>query len=219
MQTAVASPLAIPSDEVLVFGSEETLETCGSVLRRNYRVLKTTDVTMALLALQRTGLSLSLLIADLDSSVDAPRVCEAAITRSPIPTTVLVTASRPEAVPAVLPVCDGVLLKPFAPNLLSARVGRLRLRRSMVARTQSRMMLETFALQHAKADHLSERSEMVRKGTNIEWPNSVCPHCGHHGVTSFDYVSHRRAWYACLQCKKTWLGRRQERLERPQECD
>jgi response regulator RpfG family c-di-GMP phosphodiesterase len=210
MQREVASPLSISSDEVLVFGSEESLETIGSVLRRNYRVLKTTDATVALLALRRTDPALSLLIADLDSSMDAPRVCEAATTMIPIPATVLVTTSAPEVVPAVLPVCDGVLLKPFAPNLLSARVARLIRNRSLALRTQSRVVLEKLALQRAKTDHLLERAEMVRNGTNIEWPNSLCPQCGHCGVTSFDYASRRRAWYACQLCKKVWLGKRQE---------
>ena len=210
MERPVASVLRMSTDEVLVFGSPETLETCGSILQQNYRVLKTTDAAVALLALTRTQPSLSLLVADLDSTVDSRLVCEAATTRRPIPASVLVTTSAPEAVPAVLSVCDGVLLKPFAPNLLSGRVGRLLRARSSALRTQSAVVLETLAVRRGKAEHLLQRGELARQGTNVEWPNSACPHCKHQGVTSFDFISHRRAWYACAECKKVWIGRRQE---------
>jgi hypothetical protein len=45
---------------------------------------------------------------------------------------------------------------------------------------------------------------------NKQWPNSACPYCNHRGVTNFDFISHRRSWYACPECKKVWIGKRQE---------
>jgi transposase-like protein len=96
-----------------------------------------------------------------------------------------------------------VLLKPFAPNLLFARIGRL-------VRARSEMLLTRARQSHLKTAHLSERSEALLAGTNRVWPNTHCPYCSHHGVTSFEFCSHRRAWYACLQCKKVWIAKRQE---------
>jgi CheY-like chemotaxis protein len=47
-------------------------------------------------------------------------------------------------------------------------------------------------------------------GTNRVWPDVPCPTCGTRGVTSFDFSSYRRMWYACLSCDATWLGPRKE---------
>ena len=201
------SSLPVPRDEVLVFGSSPLIETCGAALAAQYRLATSSSADAALIALTRQ--SPSLLIADLDTSGDGPRVCEAAKANTHAPA-VLVTTDVPDKVPTVLTVCDGVLLKPFAPNLLSARVGRLLRARASALRMRSGLVLEKLALQRAKSHHLLERGELARHGTNVEWPNSACPHCHHRGVTSFDFISHRRAWYACLECRKVWIGRRQE---------
>jgi response regulator RpfG family c-di-GMP phosphodiesterase len=203
----VSSSLPLSPDEVLVFGSSAIIEICGSVLRPNYRLATSSSADGALAALARHAPSV--LIADLDFSNEGPRVCEAAKAQTPTPA-VLVTTDAPEQVPRVLTVCDGVLLKPFAPNLLSARVGRLLRARAAALRSQSGLVLEKVAVQPAKSDHLLERRELARQGTNMEWPNSVCPHCQHRGVTSFDFISHRRAWYACPECRRAWIGQRQE---------
>jgi CheY-like chemotaxis protein len=203
----MASSLPVPPDQVLVFGSSPLIQTCGAVLGANYRLVTSTSADAALTALERQ--TPSLLIADLDSSGDGPRVCEAAKAK-PHPPAVLVTTDAPENIPPVLTVCDAVLLKPFAPNLLSARVGRLLRARASALRTRSELVLVNLALQRAKSDHLLERRELARHGTNVEWPNSICPHCTHRGVTSFDFISHRRAWFACPACRKVWIGRRQE---------
>ena len=201
------SSLPVPRDEVLVFGSSPLIETCGVALGEHYRLATSSSAEAALTALARQAPSL--LIADLDSSSEGPRVCRAAKAK-PYPPAVLVTTDAPENVPPVLTVCDGVLLKPFAPNLLSARVGRLLRARASALRVQSVVVMDNFALQRAKSDHLLQRRELARQGTNVDWPNSVCPHCKHKGVTSFDFISHRRAWYACPECRKVWIGRRQE---------
>src|SRR6185295_6714093 len=99
------------------------------------------------------------------------------------PSTVLVTTSDVSQVPEAIEAgCDGVLLKPFAPNLLHARIGRL-----LRGRTSE-------VLLHGQVHHAPGSS-----GTNRLWPNTACPNSNHEGVTSFEFSSHRRSWYACLQ--------------------
>jgi DNA-binding response OmpR family regulator len=123
---------------------------------------------------------------------------------SPQPSTVLVTTTRAERVPdALVAGCDGVLLKPFAPNLLFARVGRMLRAQSVALRLRAHQQL-------AKSAHLTERTSLLTAGTNQVWPSTHCPYCQHDGVTSFDHASHRRDWYACLFCKKVWMAKRQE---------
>jgi len=131
------------------------------------------------------------------------------------PAAVLVTTSHVERVPdAIAAGCDSVLLKPFAPNLLHARIGRLLRDRSaaILARNHREQSSALRSRAHdaiAKSQHLVGRSAAFA-GTNRTWPNSHCPYCDHEGVTSFEYASHRRAWYACLSCRKVWLAKRQE---------
>ena len=99
--------------------------------------------------------------------------------------------------------CVSVLLKPFASNLLFARIGRLLRERSATLRDRSARVAD-------KTRHLLDRSNLLIQGTNRVWPTTHCAYCSHSGVTSFEFASHRRAWYACLQCKKVCLGKRQE---------
>jgi len=108
-------------------------------------------------------------------------------------TSVLVLTNTPERVPAALKAgCHGVLLKPFAPNLAAARLGRL-----------VRETLLTPAARRAAA-------VLLQHGTNRTWPDTACPSCGHMGAISFEFSSYRRMWYACLACDGVWLGPRQE---------
>ena len=108
-------------------------------------------------------------------------------------TSVLVFTEAPERVPMALKAgCDGVLLKPFAPNLVAARLGRI-----------VRETLLTPAARRAAA-------VLLQHGTNRTWPETPCPTCGHPGAVSFEFSSYRRMWYACLQCESVWLGPRQE---------
>jgi DNA-binding response OmpR family regulator len=96
------------------------------------------------------------------------------------PPAVLALTSTPERVPDALAAgCDGVLVKPFAPNLLFVRIGLL-LKQRAAAR--------------------------VPAGTNIARHTITCPACGRGGVVRFDVVSRDRAWYACVPCRKTWIG-------------
>ena len=132
---------------------------------------------------------------------DGIEVCRAAKSLENAPA-VLITTADVERVPEAIEAgCDSVLLKPFAPNLLAARLSRL-------ARDRSQMLRMRSVENVARAEHLRERSARLMNGTNRFWPNTYCPHCAHVGVTSFDYVSYRRAWYACLACKQVWIAAR-----------
>ena len=118
------------------------------------------------------------------------------------PATVLVMTRDPERVPSALAAgCDGVLLKPFAPNLLHARIGRLLRARALELHLRAQRQV-------AKSAHLLERSGLFAAGTNQVWSTTHCPYCQHVGVTSFDHASHRRAWYACMACQKVWIAKR-----------
>jgi DNA-binding response OmpR family regulator len=97
--------------------------------------------------------------------------------------------------------CDGILLKPFAANLLYARIGRL-------LRTRAEQ-LQFRACRGDGASDVSPRLEALAT-TNRTWQDTACPSCRNGGAVSFEFSSHRRAWYACLWCKKVWLGKRQE---------
>ena len=131
---------------------------------------------------------------------DGVSVCRQSKVWGGDPPSVLATTSVPERVPeALMAGCDGVLLKPFAPNLLFTRIGRL-------LRLRSKALTERAMWQRVRAVHRVEPPEQAASGTNIVWPNRDCPSCGHRGVVSFDAASYRRMWYACLSCRKVWLG-------------
>jgi DNA-binding response OmpR family regulator len=194
------SPLA-PAEILFVDASDNVAPYLGA-LRDKYRVTTAVTGESALQHLSRV--KPSLVVTDLNvSEVSGVEVCRAAKSLDPIPA-VLVTTDTVELVPDVLQAgCDGVLLKPFAPNLLYARIGRLLRARSEVLRMRAHR-------QWAKAVHLSERSALLQAGTNRVWPEMHCPYCDHEGATSFEFASHRRAWYACMACKKVWMAKRQE---------
>jgi DNA-binding response OmpR family regulator len=102
---------------------------------------------------------------------DGVSICRQAKAFARQPPAVLAMTSVPERVPDVLAAgCDGVLIKPFAPNLLFARIGRL----------------------------LKQRAVIAEAG--------VCPTCGRGGVVSFDVISRDRSWYACVPCRRVWVG-------------
>ena len=145
-------------------------------------------------ALQQVGtLRPNLLIVDLDhGACDGYQICRAA--RDIPTTTTLVTTAKPERVPAALKAgCHAVLLKPFAPNLLAARVGRLMRERQQQLRMRSLRVAST-----------------TIDGTNRVWEAVACPNCQTAGATSFEFHSHRRMWFACLACSSVWLGPRRE---------
>jgi DNA-binding response OmpR family regulator len=189
-------PLAVgprpsTSPELLLIDSEATIAKLAPLLRCSYRVVVSTTVAAARPFVRRRHNSVDVIITDIELP-DGPAIglCREA-NALPKPPAVLVTMTTtqvhrvPEALEAQ---CDAVLLKPFAPNLLFARIGRM-----LRARPKN-----------------TTRLNSTRWGTNRLWANIRCPNCEVHGVTSFEFASHRREWFACGQCKKVWLGKRQE---------
>src|ERR1700752_3535216 len=117
-------PSPAPGPEVLIVDVEAIASRYAPSLREHYRVSVASTSAAANQHLERT--SPALVIVELDLG-DGPGedVCRHA-KASPTPSSVLVTTQRTERVPDALAAgCDGVLLKPFAPNLLYARVGRM----------------------------------------------------------------------------------------------
>ena len=190
-----------PSELLLVDASPEAA-AYAAVLRSSYRVATTTSTDVAKQFLHRHPPAI--VITELGANgLDGVEICREAKTLMQPPPVLVMTVDA-ERVPDALAVgCDAVLLKPFAPNLLFARIGRLLRSRGEALRSRARQ-------QHLRASHLSDRSEALLAGTNRVWPNTHCPYCNHSGVTSFEFCSHRRSWYACLECKKVWIAKRQE---------
>ena len=122
---------------------------------------------------------------------DAVAICDAA--RQSAPVAILAIMQQPERAPAALRAgCHAVLLKPFALNLVAARLGRL-----------CREMPAAVA-----ASRLGTMQQWG--GTNRTWPEVNCPTCDESGAVGFEHASHRRSWYACLKCEHVWLGVRRE---------
>ena len=147
-----------------------------------------------------------LLVVDGDRDDAGLGICESARS-APAPPSVLVTLSQAEAAGRVIDKCDSILLKPFAPNLLTARVARMLRIRSEELRERSAGLLSRSKHERAKSAHLLERTA---KGLLVAWPNQDCPYCGQPAVILFDYGSVRRAWYACGQCRTVWMALRLE---------
>jgi CheY-like chemotaxis protein len=128
---------------------------------------------------------------DWDSAdFDGVAICTAA--RQVAATAILVLTEFPERAPVALKAgCHAVLLKPFVPNLLAARIGRL-------------------CREVPLAPSFRATVAAQQPGTNRTWPDVVCPTCGHQGSVGFEFSSHRRTWYACLACEAVWLGVRRE---------
>src|SRR5262249_26486259 len=119
---------------------------------------------------------------------------------APRPPSVLVTTAVPERVPDALAAgCDGVLLKPFVPNLLYARIGRL-------LRQRARALREAADWPRTNSVFAIEHAHPATSGTNVVRSDAQCPSCGRKGAVSFDAASRRRLWYACVPCRHVWLG-------------
>jgi DNA-binding response OmpR family regulator len=200
------SPLSavspVPVTDLLLVDPTPEAAMSAAALRGTYRVAATGSADVAKQFLRRHAPALVVTELNLVGA-DGAEICREAKSQ-PLSPPVLVTTSLTERVPDALAAgCDAVLLKPFPPNLLHARIGRLLRARGEILKNRAR--------QHQlKAQHLGERSELLLAGTNRVWPNTHCPYCNHSGVTSFEFCSHRRAWYACLECKKVWIAKRQE---------
>lgn len=197
--TAVA---AGPQHELLLLLNEPLAAEYAAALRKTYRVATTVNPDVAMQYLHKTVPSLVTIDADVAGSAAVP-LCRAA--KAPqVPSTVLITGSEVKAVPHLLECgCDAVLLKPFAPNLLYARIGRLLRGRSEQVRVRA-------GQEHMRFPYAASLPETPLATTNRTWPDTACPSCGREGAVSFEFSSHRRAWYACLACKNVWIAKRQE---------
>jgi DNA-binding response OmpR family regulator len=162
-----------------------------SIAAYNRTTVHTTSAALQSISRERP----SVVIVDLDvPTLSGPEICR---TGALLPlTNVLVTTVNTATVPAALKAgCHAVLLKPFAPNLLAARLGRLMRERAQQIRFPSLR---------------GSTTAPGNGGTNRVWTETACPYCSTLGATSFEFSSHRRMWYACLSCDSVWLGSRQE---------
>src|SRR5204863_9889198 len=148
------SPVLV-ADLLLVDPSPDGARYAG-VLRGSYRVATTSSLDVAKQFLHRHPPALVVTELDLNDA-DGVDICREAKSLA-VPPPVLVTTADVERVPGALAAgCDGVLLKPFAPNLLFARIGRLLRARSDMLRARARH-------EHLKAAHLVDRSEALLTG-------------------------------------------------------
>lgn len=141
-------------------------------------------------ALQQLARNPTLVVIDWDfDAIEGIEVCRAAVTAR---ARVLVATADPAIAPlAIKAGAHALLLKPFAPMLASARLGRL-------ARGQ--------------APSPPRAGEPVASGgaVNRVCREIRCPYCAAGAPTSFEFSSYRRAWFACLSCDRVWLGPRLE---------
>jgi CheY-like chemotaxis protein len=168
-------------------------------LRSRFEVSAVSSEEQAIRALR--AFQPTLVVTELDlPDGDGVSICRQSKASGANPPAVLVTTAVPERVPdALLEGCDGILLKPFAPNLLHARIGRL-------LRQREKALQNRAAWQRAGVTYLIEHSRLVPAGTNVVCQDASCPSCGQSGVINFDSAGLRRMWFACLPCRKVWLG-------------
>jgi DNA-binding response OmpR family regulator len=202
MLSTSSSPATSTITDVLLVDTDIAASMYGPSLREKYRLHTAATPEAALQQLTRNppALVITELALGNTSGVDVCRHAKAL----PVPATVLVTTSDVSRVPDALEAgCDGVLLKPFALNLLHARIGRLLRGRLTDLRLQSQG-------RYAKSGNGDGGHESWTHGTNRVYPQAACPTCHRDGATCFEFSSHRRSWYACLHCKHVWMGKRQE---------
>ena len=173
-------------------------------LRRRFEVTAVSSEAQAVRALK--AFQPTLVITELAlPDGDGVSVCRQSKAGESGVTLVLVTTSDPERVPAALKAgCDGVLMKPFAPNLLYSRIGRL-------LRMRAKDLQDCAMWQRARSALLIEHAHHVTAGTNIVCRDAICPSCRQGGGVGFDAASHRRMWYACLPCGRVWMAPSHER--------
>ena len=180
---AAEQSTVIAKPEVLLLDLDALAGSHLPVLREHYQVILGHSVVAAAEYLRRAPSTCDFIISDIRREAEATfglfRTAKSLVPRP----TILITTADAERVPdALISGADAVLLKPFPPNLLFSRLGRLKQQRD--ARKHS-----TTAASVDDAVHIH------------------CPHCNAAGAVTFDFVSYRRAWHACLACKKVWIAK------------
>ena len=199
MQPAIRFPLPQPQ-QVLLVDTDPSAARYDNAAVEDFRIALVSRCDAARSLMVQTA-PVALVTALVLPDGAGTELCRA-VKALPRPPAVLVVTDDRQLVPDAIDAgCDGVLLKPFPPNLLFARLGRLLRARSA-------------ALRLGEASSRSRQlsgSSRARYGTTIQhWPDLACPHCDRQGVTSFDFASHRQAWYACLACRDVWTGKRHD---------
>jgi CheY-like chemotaxis protein len=203
-----STPATAIQHEVLLIEAEPRAAEFAAVLRQTYRVVSTANGDIARQYLVKGAPSL--VVADMDGMAEAADFIRTA--KKPLkPATVLVIATDVESIPELLQAgCDAVLLKPFAPNLLYARIGRLLRARTEQQRIRTRQDQIRPRYIPGNGDGRADGGSSLAATTNRVWAKVACPRCQRDGVVSFEFASHRRAWYACLACKGVWMAKRRE---------
>ena len=191
-----------PGQASILFVDPSPEDDVLASLRSRFEVVEAATVVAAIRSLKLVRPSAVVTELTLPDG-DGVAICQDA-KRQPERAAVLVTTATAQDVPAALIAgCDGVLLKPYQPNLLHARLGRLL--RERAARLQRHA-----SLQNQKIAHLKQRFTEGPTGTNRTWSETHCPSCAAGNAVSFDAVSHRRMWFACLGCRHVWIAKRRE---------
>lgn len=207
MLNATSAPTAAAMPDLLVV--DPSADGYVQVLGQAFRVVSTARSAAAFEHLTRVVPAA--MVTDLDGLDGSPIDLIVRARTFSLPPAILVTTADPARVPdALVAGCDSVLLKPFAPNLIYSRLSRMLRLRQQTLRQQSAVLGERANRNYAKSLHLHERGDLLSAGCMQEWPTTECPYCSHEGVTSFEYASHRRAWYACLACRKVWMAKRRD---------
>jgi len=195
---SVDGPLTPPGKpEIFVLDTDPSTTTHLLRLREHFHVTTEESMVAAVEYLGRTTSKCQFLISDICANAEETfRVFRTAKSCAAPPTILVTTADVQQLPDALLSGGDAVLLKPFPPNLLFARLGRLKRERDNRARIATA--------------HSFRRFHSGRNVVEAEWSGVHCPHCN-AAATTLDFLSHRRAWYACLACKKVWIAKRIER--------
>jgi PleD family two-component response regulator len=197
----MASPALRPAaDPVSILFVDPFADSHLPMLRRRFEVTAVTSeehARRALRAYQPTLVITELMLPEGDG-VSLCRESKAAFAvNAPA---VLAVTSVTERVPEALKAgCDAVLVKPFAPNLLHARIGRL-------LRLRARAIEERAMWQRARSNYRPAEVSRITESTNVVFRDACCLSCGKGGVVGFDTASRGRMWYACLACDKVWIG-------------
>jgi two-component system OmpR family response regulator len=201
MAASPAAPALVSQQQHLLFvDTDSVTRRCAQADIDGFQIIVTATIEGARRILNHitvAGLVTDALLQD-GSGIELCRAAKAS-TRT---TSVLVIMADPQRAPDAIDAgCDGVLLKPFSPNLLFARLGRL-------LRTTPRPQISTRT--HPWFRQAEAATADTRRTTNEQWSTDVCPYCQHVGVTAFEFSDHRRAWYACLACRKVWMAARHD---------